>query len=112
VSPDEASAAIHAGEVETILDVREPSEWAVGRIEGAIHMPLGQVMGLLQHPDAAPENLRGGLGTTLVYCAHGVRSKHAVQALSVIGNKKAISVDGGLVAWAKAGLPMIGAIKL
>lgn len=61
----------------TLLDVREPNEWAAGHLEGALHIPLGQ---LLSSPDVL-EKLNGSV-PMVVYCQHGVRSMHAARYLS------------------------------
>ena len=52
-----------------MLDVREPVEWAHGHIEGALHIPLGELTARL---DEVPT------GQTLVVCKVGARSAQAV----------------------------------
>ena len=41
VSASEAKEALDQGEVEVILDVREPQEWVAGHIPGAVYVPRG-----------------------------------------------------------------------
>ncbi len=77
----------------TLLDVREDDEWAVNRIDGAIHLPLDR---LLDDPSAAAATLEPG--PVYVYCLAGTRSLRAAQALADAG-LNAISVDGGIKAW-------------
>lgn len=57
----------------TLLDVREPHEWANGHLEGALHIPLGRLL-------VAPEVLDSlsRQEPLVVYCQHGMRSARAV----------------------------------
>lgn len=81
-----------------VLDVREPHEWAEGHIEGALHIPLGDLM-----------DRRGELDPdvqTLVICHVGGRSARATAYL-VSNGLSAINLDGGMVAWEEAGRPTV-----
>jgi rhodanese-related sulfurtransferase len=80
-----------------VLDVREPVEWAHGRIDGAIHIPLGQ---LVERVGEIPE------GQTLVVCKVGGRSAQATGYL-VANGRDAINLDGGMLEWAAGGRPMV-----
>jgi rhodanese-related sulfurtransferase len=81
----------------SVLDVREPVEWAHGHIEGAVHIPLMQlVQRLAEVPD----------GKTVVVCKVGARSAQAVAYLSQQGYDVA-NLDGGLVEWVYAGRPLV-----
>ena len=101
ITPEEAIHLLAHGDVE-LVDVREPQEWAVERVPGARHLPLGA---LLRDPKAA---LPGGRDRAIFLCAHGIRSLTAAAAASHVGCRQAYSVDGGLEAWAHAGLPVEG----
>ncbi len=68
-----------------ILDVREPVEWTYGHIEGAQHIPLGE---LAQRLDEVPAS------QTLVVCKVGGRSARAVAWLGRQG-REAVNLDGG-----------------
>lgn len=82
----------------TILDVREPDEWAAGHAPGAIHFPLGDLPTRLGDvPQDAP---------IAVVCRSGGRSSKAVEWLQREGFD-AINVEGGMRAWAQAGKPMV-----
>ena len=86
------------GDEVRILDVREPFEWDAGHIGGAIHIPLGEI----------PERV-GELGRTdrfVVTCAAGARSAAATVFLQEQGFEVE-NLDGGLVAWEQAGLPVV-----
>jgi rhodanese-related sulfurtransferase len=81
-----------------ILDVREPDEWAAGHVEGATHVPLGEVPQRLgELPDAEP---------LYVICRSGNRSGRAVAWLGQQGIDT-VNVAGGMRAWAAAGRPMV-----
>lgn len=79
LSPAELRTAVSEGRFAGLLDVREPGEYAGGSIETAVNLPL---MELWQSEEAPP-----GLDEAtedrpmVVYCAHGVRSRQAVQLL-------------------------------
>lgn len=75
-----------------LLDVREPEEHAEDRLEGTKLIPLGDLMAranLELDPDS----------DIVVYCAHGVRSMHALVGLQTLGFEKLRSLEGGLCAY-------------
>lgn len=80
-----------------ILDVREPFEVEAGRIEGAIHIPLNDLMA----------GSTEGLDTTkpvVAYCKTANRSEVARLMLRAKGFNAA-TMDGGGEAWIGEGLP-------
>lgn len=81
----------------TVLDVREPGEWAHGHIAGATHIPLGE---LIQRLDEVPE------GQVLVVCRVGGRSAQAVGYLAQQG-RDVVNLHGGMLEWEAAGRPMV-----
>ena len=80
-----------------VLDVREPDEWRAGRIAGSQHIPLGELRTRLGE---VPKGR-----TVLAVCRHGSRSDAAARGLRTLGYA-AENLDGGLTAWARAGLPL------
>jgi rhodanese-related sulfurtransferase len=80
-----------------VLDVREPDEWDRGHIEGAKHIPLGE---LQERVGEIPVDQK-----VLCVCAVGGRSGMATQFLNQVG-REAINLDGGMHAWEIAGRPM------
>lgn len=81
----------------TLLDVREDHERADRYIAPSVHIPLGELSARAGELDpAAP---------LLVYCHSGVRSAMAADALRAAGYEAA-DLDGGMVAWEQAGLPV------
>lgn len=78
------------------VDVRESDEVAAAALDGAVHIPLGEI------PDRWSEVPEGPV---YVLCARGSRSARAVEYLRSRG-VDAVNVDGGIVAWIEAGLPV------
>lgn len=91
IEPTVAKARLDAGEV-VLLDVREAHEVAFCRIEGSVHIPLGQVR------REAPERLSKS-DPVVVYCHTGVRSLMAAQALVRMGFEEVGNLAGGIEAW-------------
>ena len=77
------------------LDVREPREFAVGHIEGAVNIPLGSLETQL---DRLPKDR-----PILVYCGHGERSATGLSLLERAGFGHLLNLNGGIGAWKKAG---------
>jgi rhodanese-related sulfurtransferase len=74
-----------------VLDVREPHEAAIARIEGARLIPLGELPGRLGELDGRTE--------IVTLCHHGVRSLRALALLKGVGFAKVRSLQGGIDAW-------------
>jgi adenylyltransferase/sulfurtransferase len=90
ITPEELAAKL--AEV-VLLDVREPYEWDVSRLEGAIHIPLQQ---LPQRLDEVPRDQE-----IVVYCRMGGRSAHAQHFMQSHGFTRVRNLVGGLIAWAR-----------
>ncbi|PWC03409.1 rhodanese-like domain-containing protein [Agromyces badenianii] len=88
---------VHAIADAVILDVREPHELVQARIEGTIDIPLGE---LVERVAEVP-----GDTTVFVLCHAGGRSAQAAQYLEAQGID-AVNIDGGIIAWYRAGLPV------
>jgi adenylyltransferase/sulfurtransferase len=89
----ELQAARARGEELLLLDVREPSEHARARIEGARLIPLGQLETRL----AELEGWRSR--RIVVHCHHGPRSAHACALLRERGFERVENLAGGIDAW-------------
>jgi rhodanese-related sulfurtransferase len=98
VSVKEASELQAGGNGALIIDVREPNEFAAGRIEGAVLVPLGQLAN--RYPELPRDR------QLLMLCRSGGRSASATQFLAGQGFDDVANVDGGMIAWHNAGLPM------
>jgi rhodanese-related sulfurtransferase len=93
--------AVDAAEVPSdafLLDVREDEEWAAGHAEGALHIPMGEIVARVAE---VPGDRR-----VHVVCRVGGRSAQVAQYLIAQG-MDAVNVDGGMLAWASAGRPMV-----
>lgn len=97
VSPQQAAQAAPADAV--LLDVREDDEWALGRAPSAQHIPLHDLPARL---DDMPRDR-----PVAVVCRVGGRSAQATAFLRAHG-VDAVNVEGGMLAWAAAGLPLEG----
>lgn len=87
-----------AGDQFLLLDVREESEYAAGRIPGARHLGKGVI-------ERDIEELVPDPGTPLVlYCGGGYRSALAALNLQLMGYTSVISMDGGFRGWKDRGL--------
>lgn len=75
-----------------IVDVREDDEWQAGHIDGAVHIPLGQLM------ERYGEVPMDGDEDVIVVCRSGGRSARAVQWLNDNGID-AVNLTGGMGAW-------------
>ena len=83
-----------------LLDVREPKEFEGGRLPAAIHIPLSQLAA------RANELAKLAARPVVAYCGTGRTSRMAGGALAKAGFKEIYSLQGGLAAWKKDGLPV------
>ena len=90
--PAELAAQLKSGHQPVLLDVREPWEWNVCRVPGAVLIPLRELPARLDELDPAAE--------TVVICHHGVRSYHAARYLETAGFGNVVNLAGGVAAWA------------
>lgn len=95
VTPRELRELLESGNKFALIDVREPVEWDINRIEGAELIPQSTIEsgdGLAKLPhDRVP----------VLYCKTGVRSAEALAMVKKAGFSDAIHLQGGIVAWAK-----------
>ena len=97
ISPKEASA-MSTGKEAVIVDVRENSEWNEQHIPGAIHIPLAQLNARLSELKQYKDS------PVITQCRSGIRSAQALEVLKSAGFTKVYNMDGGIIAWDKAGL--------
>lgn len=92
VSVHDLKRALDTGAA-TVVDVREPWEAEIAKVEGSVLIPLGEFTARakeLPHDKAV-----------LVMCHHGGRSMQATQWLRRQGYGKASNVAGGIDAWSR-----------
>ena len=83
------------------LDVRTPGEFNEGHIEGAKLIDFQS--GNFESEIATLDKTK----TYAVYCRSGSRSGQAVKIMSDAGFTKLYNLDGGVIDWANAGLPLV-----
>ncbi|GDY17538.1 molybdenum cofactor biosynthesis protein MoeB [Verrucomicrobiota bacterium] len=91
VSVQEAHRQLHAAQPPLLIDVREPSEFAVCQIPGARLIPMATVPERLAE---IPRDL-----PVLIHCHHGGRSLRVTQFLRAKGYAQVSNVQGGIDAW-------------
>ena len=84
-----------------LLDVRETDEYAEGHAPGSTLIPLGQLQQRL------PEIARYKNQPVVLICRSGRRSAQARKLLEKAGFSATVNVEGGMISWQKAGLPVI-----
>jgi sulfur-carrier protein adenylyltransferase/sulfurtransferase len=95
ITPRELRELLDAGKPLSLIDVREPVEWDINRIEGAELIPKpafesGEGLAKLR-VDRTP----------VLYCKTGVRSAEVLAIVKKAGFSDALHLQGGIVAWAK-----------
>lgn len=93
---------MESGENLCLIDVREESEFAAGRIPGARHIGRG----VLERD--AETKLPDHDEEIVLYCGGGFRSALAADNLQKMGYTNVISMDGGFRAWRESSYPIEG----
>ena len=100
VPPRDVKRALEerGGEIQ-LVDVRRPSEWREGHVEGAAHKPLDRLRDSLGGLDPARP--------VAVYCKSGYRSSISSSILQASGFKEVYNITGGFDAWKASALPYV-----
>lgn len=94
LSVEDVKRRLDAGGPLALIDVREPFEFAIARIEGADLIPMNAV------PDRLADlRARAEAAALVVYCHHGVRSLRVVEWLRRQGLVDCWSMAGGIDRW-------------
>jgi len=93
ITPTELDQKLRAGSRLMLVDVREPHEQEISRIEGTRLIPLGELAVRLTELDPADE--------IVLICKAGVRSTRALHILLAAGFHKLHNLQGGLNAWVR-----------
>lgn len=93
IAPREYAELRKTDRAPELIDVREPWEFGLARVDGARLLPLGGIMDWAQ---ALSQD-----GSYVVMCHHGVRSAQAVLILARLGFKDVRNLSGGIDAWAR-----------
>lgn len=96
ITPQEVARRLTRPDEAFLIDVREPEEFAVSRIEGAELIPMQSVPARLQRIEALADE-----AALLIICHHGVRSLQVVAWLREHGVENCFSVAGGIDRWSR-----------
>jgi rhodanese-related sulfurtransferase len=91
ITASQLKVRLDAGDRPVLLDVREPWEFDLARIEGSKLIPMSELVGRTPELDPAAE--------TVVICHHGNRSSYVTQALQAVGFGRVLNLEGGLDAY-------------
>jgi adenylyltransferase/sulfurtransferase len=91
MTPEELKARLDRGDDLHVLDVREPHEHQICRIEGSTLMPLGQIAA--RAPELDPSR------DLVVHCRSGTRSARAAALLRERGFTRVWNLRGGILGW-------------
>ena len=91
--------ALHSGGGAVFLDIREPNEWNLGRIPGAVFIPRGRL-------ESDVEARVSRSARVVVYCANANRSAFAADTLQQMGYHDVVSMGQGWNAWVAADGPV------
>jgi adenylyltransferase/sulfurtransferase len=93
ITAEELAQRLEQGNGLKLIDVREPHELAISRIDGAELIPLGQLASRMSEFDSAQE--------IVLMCKMGSRSIRALEVLHSAGFRRIKNLKGGINAWAK-----------
>jgi adenylyltransferase/sulfurtransferase len=91
ITASDLKARLDAGDRPVLLDVREPWEFDLARIDGSTLIPMSELGERFSELDPGAE--------TVVICHHGNRSSHVTLALQRAGFEKVLNLEGGLDAY-------------
>jgi rhodanese-related sulfurtransferase len=91
ISPAQLQERLASGEPVLLIDVREPAEYELARVEGARLLPLSRFDEWAQSLDPEVE--------AVVMCHHGIRSAHVCAYLARQGFKNVSNLEGGIDRW-------------
>jgi len=89
----ELKAKMDGGEDFLLVDVREPAEWEIMQIPGAILIPKGEILNGNALADLPQDR------EIVLYCKSGIRSAESLAALKAAGLTNSVHVQGGVIAW-------------
>ena len=91
ITPRQIKERLDRGEKLLLVDVREPHEHSLCRIEGAVLIPMGAIPANLQKLDTDED--------VICFCHHGMRSLDVANWLRQQGVNSAKSMAGGIDRW-------------
>lgn len=94
ITPAELAALMKSSEDIALIDVREPVEWDIVRIDGAVSIPQGRIMSG-EALSELPQDRR-----LVLHCKTGIRSAETLAVIKRAGFAHAVHLQGGIIAWA------------
>jgi rhodanese-related sulfurtransferase len=92
LEPKDLKERLDRGDQLVLLDVREPWELKINRLEGHVHIPMAEIPERVNEIDPKSE--------VVVYCQGGVRSLRVALFLKKHGFEKVWNLAGGIDLWA------------
>lgn len=102
ISPSSLHELLSGDPLALVIDVRTREEHARASIEGTRVLPLSEI-----RPDGVTALAGDSERPVYILCTSGSRARLAMDRLEIGGFHRGIVVEGGLVAWQKAGLPVV-----
>ena len=93
ITPLELKRKLDNGRRVTLIDVREPHEWQIVHLEGAVLIPQNELVARMNELDSAND--------IVVYCRSGERSSRAVNVLREAGFRRLKNLQGGINNWSR-----------
>ena len=93
ILPGELKQRLDAGDKPILLDVREPWEFSICKIEGSVNISMSEPEKLIDKLNANDE--------IIAICHHGMRSFQVCNYLENNGFNNTLNLDGGIDSWAK-----------
>jgi rhodanese-related sulfurtransferase len=108
ITPRELEAMCRRGDPVDLIDVRTPVEYQEVHAEPARLVPLDRL-----DPKAVMEARNGAKGDPIfVICRSGSRAREACEKFQGAGYTNVVSVEGGTLEWARAGLPVVRGARI
>ena len=96
ITPQDARNRLQEQGKAVLIDVREPEEFALARIDGALLIPMQSIPAELQKLEAFSDD-----SDLLILCHHGVRSLQVASWLRGHGIENCYSITGGIERWSR-----------
>ena len=93
ILPEELKKRLDGAEKPILLDVREPWEFSICKIEGSVNISMSEPEKLINELNANDE--------IIAICHHGMRSFQVCNYLENNGFNRVLNLDGGIDSWAK-----------
>lgn len=95
ITVKEVKEKLDRGEPIILVDVREDEELALAKIEGALHIPMGEMHSRYKEISDDPN------AEVIVFCHHGHRSEQVMTQLWGLSFQNAKTMEGGIHAWSE-----------